>query len=420
MASPFVRSFSTAYKRARSHDSPTPLASPPAPKATKVKEETGDEESRIPAFLRQPPAAIRAKFQDLVWREKLRILQGRNDSSSQWAQEVGPHVTKRNRYINVQPWEKSRVRLKVAEGKSDYINASPISLRDPLTSENTNYIATQGPKQSGTSHFWHMVWQETKDVAVIIMLTQTHDGATEKCFQYFPLTPEAGPFTIEPFGITEDSPEGVLTFVETLPDSNSKIEIRRLSLTFGDETRDVWHFFFSGWPDHSAPEDEDRAALLELLRLSAEKNSIPSNPRIIHCSAGVGRSGTFIALEHLLANVDAGSIAEIKDQTDIIHEVVDRLREQRMLMVQSEEQYRFLYDVVLEEYQRKEAAVLSGQHSPKLRKLASGMEATLLCDTDEKEDAGQRRDTDPNQSKATENSNDEEGEKVIHETKDAS
>ena len=83
------------------------------------------------------------KFNDLAWKEKLRIHQGRLDPNSEWAQDIGPQVTKRNRYANVQPWSKSRVHLKVVEGNSDYINASPISLRDPRTGVETNYIATQ-------------------------------------------------------------------------------------------------------------------------------------------------------------------------------------------------------------------------------------------------------------------------------------
>lgn len=85
----------------------------------------------------------RGKFQDLAWKEKLRVLQGRRDSTSQWVQDFSPQVTKRNRYGNVQPWENSRIHLKVAEGELDYINASPISLHDPLTGVETKYIATQ-------------------------------------------------------------------------------------------------------------------------------------------------------------------------------------------------------------------------------------------------------------------------------------
>ena len=345
-------------------------------------------------------AEIRAKFNDLAWKEKFRLWQGRNDSSSQWAQDhLSPQVAKRNRYANVQPWLKSRIHLRVAEGKSDYINASPITLPDPRTGAETNYIATQvslnlmdpiasvlmmfakGPKQSGLSHFWHMIWHETGDVAVIVMLTPTHDGTMEKCSQYFPLNAEAGPYMVDPLDKAQSTPEGSVNFVETVSEPDSKIEVRNLCLQFGEETKEVWHFLFSGWPDFAVPENEDRAALLELLKLSAEKNKSPSNPRVVHCSAGVGRSGTFIALEHLLALVESGAIADAKDDEDLIYDVVNRLREQRMLMVQMDIQYEFLYEVVKEQFkerQRQLALQASGQHSPKLRKLASGMKAAIL------------------------------------------
>lgn len=387
MTAPFAKGFSTAYKRARSQDSPTPLASPPVLKATKIEEEEEEEEkeqgaqveSRIPAFLHQSQSAVRAKFNDLAWKEKLRILQGRSDPSSQWVQDTSPHVMRRNRYGNVQPWEKSRIHLKVAEGKSDYINASPISLRDPRTGVETKFIATQGPKQSGLSHFWHMIWQETTDVAVIVMLTQTHDGTTEKCFQYFPLNVEAGYFKVEPLDRARDTPEGSVTFLEYHLDMDSKTEIRKLSLRFGAETKDVWHFLFSGWPDFAVPEDNNRTALLELLKLCAEKNTSPSNPRIIHCSAGVGRSGTFIALEYLLAQVESGAILDAKEGEDMIYEVVNCLREQRMLMVQMEGQYQFLYDVIRDQFKERQLQA-SGQHSPKLQVQANGMKPAIIDD----------------------------------------
>ena len=287
----------------------------------------------------------------------------------------------------------------MAEGKSDYINASPITLPDPRTGAETNYIATQvrlnlidliasvlilfakGPKQSGLSHFWHMIWHETGDVAVIVMLTQTHDGFMEKCCQYFPPNPEAGSYKVEPLDKAQDTPEGCVNFLETVSEPDSKIELRKLSLQFGEETKEVWHFQFSGWPDFAVPENEDRAALLELLKLSAEKNKSPSNPRVVHCSAGVGRSGTFIALEHLLALIESGAIADAKDDEDLIYDVVNRLREQRMSMVQNETQYEFLYEVVKEQFRERQRQLLlqaSGQHSPKLRKLASGMKAAIL------------------------------------------
>lgn len=224
-----------------------------------------------------------------------------------------------------------------------------------------------------------MIWQETTDVAVIVMLTQTHDGNTEKCFQYFPLNNEAGTFKIDPIDGPGGTPEGSVTFVECTPHPESRTDIRKLILRFGTKTKDIWHFLFSGWPDFAVPEHDDLAALLELLKLSAEKNGSPSNPRIIHCSAGVGRSGTFIALEHLLAQVESGKVADAKDGEDMIYDVVNRMREQRMMMVQMDTQYQFLYDVVKEQYKQRQLALQAyGQHSPKMRKLANGMKATMI------------------------------------------
>ena len=221
-----------------------------------------------------------------------------------------------------------------------------------------------------------MIWQETTDVAVIVMLTQTHDGTTEKCFQYFPLNVEAGSFKVEPLNRERDHLEGSVSFSEYHWNGDSRTEIRKLSLKFGAETRDVWHFLFSGWPDFAVPEETDRTALLELMKLCAEKNTSPSNPRIIHCSAGVGRSGTFIALEYLLAQVESGAILDAKDGEDMIYDVVNRLREQRMLMVQTEGQYRFLYDVIRDRLKERHLQP-SGRQSPKLHIKANDKVATI-------------------------------------------
>ena len=227
-----------------------------------------------------------------------------------------------------------------------------------------------------------MIWQETNDVAVVVMLTQTHDGTTEKCFQYFPLNVEAGSFKVEPLDREKDTPEGSVTFLEYRMDVDSRTEIRKLSLRIGAETKDVWHLLFSGWPDFAVPEQDNRTALLKLLKLCAEKNTSPSNPRIIHCSAGVGRSGTFIALEYLLAQVESGAILDAKGDDDMIYDVVNRLREQRMLMVQMEAQYHFLYEVIRDQLKDRhlQASMLQ---SPELQMPAHGMKAANTEDTSE-------------------------------------
>ena len=227
-----------------------------------------------------------------------------------------------------------------------------------------------------------MIWQETTDVAVIVMLTQTHDGTTEKCFQYFPLNVEAGSFPVEPLDSAVETAEGSVTFLEYHSDVNSKTEVRKLSLRFGAETKDVWHFLFSGWPDFSVPEDNNRTALLELMRLCAEKSTSPSNPKIIHCSAGVGRSGTFIALEYLLAQVESDAISDAKQDEDMIYDVVDHLREQRMLMVQMEGQYQFLYEVIRDQLKQRHLQE-RGQLSPEISPQASDKKVENIDDVSE-------------------------------------
>ncbi|KAL9130919.1 MAG: hypothetical protein Q9217_001022 [Psora testacea] len=377
MAAPFVKGISTATKRARSSDSLRPSETPLVSKASKTEERPGV--FAIPAFLRQSKAEIIAKFNELNWQEKIRIAQGRSDPESKWVQDSSPHILQRNRYLGVQPWEKSRIHLRVAEGLSDYINASPISLRDPKSGIETNYIATQGPKKSGLSHFWQMIWHETGDVAVIVMLTPTEESGREKCFQYFPLNAETSPFKIKVNGLADSASEGEVTFIEQQSQPDANTHVRRLQLTIGSETKTVWHLLFTAFPDFGVPEAEDRAELLDLVKLSAEKNSHPENPRTIHCSAGVGRSGTFIALEFLLSQLDSGAIVKAKVEEDPIFDLVQRLREQRMMMVQSDVQYQFLYDVLAEELQKQQLeGQMPGQPSPKLRKLTGGMKAAML------------------------------------------
>ena len=228
-----------------------------------------------------------------------------------------------------------------------------------------------------------MIWQKTDDVAVIVMLTPTEESGREKCFQYFPLGSESSPFKVSAAGHPDHPVEGEVSFDGTEEGHGLHTHVRKLSLTFGADTKVVWHLLFTAFPDFGIPEDDDRAELLDLVRLSAEKNSKPSNPRTVHCSAGVGRSGTFIALEYLLSLLNAGEVAKIKDDQDPIFDLVHELREQRMMMVQSDAQFCFLYEVLTEELEKKQAAArLAGQPSPKMRKLTGGIKAAMLDESE--------------------------------------
>lgn len=196
-----------------------------------------------------------------------------------------------------------------------------------------------------------MIWHETTTPAVIVMLTQTHEASREKCYPYYPQSLENPTLRLNAQDEYEDSFIHELHLANLDEDPEARAQIRELHMTpeDGSESRTVWHLLFGGWPDFLVPEGADRAALLRLIALSRQKNADnATNPRIVHCSAGVGRSGTFIALDWLLQELDDGSLDEVVDTEDPVFSVVSRLREQRMMMVQSEPQLAFIYDVIRE------------------------------------------------------------------------
>jgi len=370
-------------------------------------------------------------------------------------------VISRNRYGNVQPWDASRIKLKTPICGSDYVNASPIVLRSHVPGppdENgqefvleIKYIASQGPKSGQKSHFWHMVHQETTgDVGVIIMLTQLVEENKEKCAEYYPVDLDHPTMTLlheektsdnvdgsvpnhgdDPF-LNNDTSSGTnsceannvddltttvelsqadlgssdtITLISKELDDTIGCEVRRFRLTIDNTTKTIIHYLFGRWPDFGKPEAADRKALIELSRRSYKEAG--TSPRVVHCSAGVGRTGTWIALDFLVREVEEDRLldsmkvsastdnasavqanSEIsltetwgksgppkvstptqedgfdKDEHDLIFETVNALREQRMMMVMREVQFGFLYDAVkeavMEKYRaRPEGAVVT-------------------------------------------------------------
>lgn len=235
-----------------------------------------------------------------------------------------------------------------------------------------------------------MISHETEDTAVIVMLTQTLEGGREKCAQYFPLSMEtpvlevsstdSDPF-IDPDHETKinDHLYAVVTLLETTYDDELRSEIRKFELHTGQGSKIVWHYLFAGWSDYSKPEGADRDALLRLITATADKAGSLSNPRVVHCSAGVGRTGTFIALDHLLRELKSGNLLDIVDDTvDTVFDTVNQLREQRMMMVYNDLQYQFIYDVLKDQagelfgINADNASVRSfGRRAGKIPKIAS-------------------------------------------------
>ncbi|KZF24563.1 hypothetical protein L228DRAFT_259766 [Xylona heveae TC161] len=316
-----------------------------------------------PAFLRQSRLALRQKFASLTVLQRGRLEDAHKNPESRFKLPQDEASLVRNRYLDIQPWANSRVHLKVPEGECDYINASPVSLQSS-TGTVEKYISTQGPKNLLFGHFWGMVWHETADVAVIVMLTRTFESGREKCSQYFPAEMGSEPMMFQVSTESSKEVEGSIRLEEYSEDDATRSIIRKLSLRVGEVEKTVWHFLFAGWPDHTIPEREDRAALVKLIALSVEKNEGTNNPRIVHCSAGVGRSGTFIALDHLLRELHSGGMDNVPDDVDKIYETVTSLREQRMWMVQSEPQYAFIYQVLMEEWNARQAGSIPASPEP--------------------------------------------------------
>lgn len=279
-----------------------------------------------------------------------------------------------DRYRNIHPWDHNRVRLQVPEGFSDYINASPVSLVSttekgsaPKRSSQDKYICMQGPKKETIDHTWHMLWHELAnpnhtDPAVIIMLTPLHGpdpnrpGHTmEKCSLYFPMDENSPPLAINESNQLGETFKATVRFVSRDPTpESSPVEIRNLTMSVEgrDEEKPICHFLYPSWPDFGTLEEKDVASIISLMTLSREK-SAKNNPRVIHCSAGVGRTGTFVALEFLIGELQSGAWENWDSEHDAIYDTVNLLREQRPNMVQAFEQYAFLYEVLRKVWEEK-------------------------------------------------------------------
>nr|XP_010298331.1 PREDICTED: receptor-type tyrosine-protein phosphatase C [Balearica regulorum gibbericeps] len=252
------------------------------------------------------------------------------------------HNQNKNRYIDILPYDHNRVELSEIPGDpgSDYINASYIDgFKEPR-----KYIAAQGPKDETTDDFWRMIWEQK--ATVIVMVTRCEEGKRNKCAQYWP-SMENGSATYGDIIVK-------INESKTCPD----YVIQKLHITNGRERtagRDVTHIQFTSWPDHGVPEDPH--LLLKLRRRVNALSNFFSGPIVVHCSAGVGRTGTYIGIDAMLEGLDA------EGRVDVYGYVV-KLRRQRCLMVQVESQYILIHQALVEYNQYGETEVsLSELHS---------------------------------------------------------
>ncbi|XP_021350745.1 receptor-type tyrosine-protein phosphatase mu-like [Mizuhopecten yessoensis] len=244
---------------------------------------------------------------------------------------VHPHVEgkkeyniPKNRFNSIFPYDHSRVILEdqKSEPGSDYINANYI---DDSTSRSKVYIAVQGPKKKFFEAFWLMIWQQK--CQTIAMLANLYENGKNKCYKYWPNMDD--PITTATFVINLNSEKQYAFYV---------IRVITLKHRHKGKVRQIHQFHYTKWPDHDIPD------VLELVMFHRHLQRLRTKgegPLIAHCSAGIGRTGTLIALDALL---EAGKTADVID----IHGYVTIMRNNRMNMVQTVNQYKALHQALLE------------------------------------------------------------------------
>ncbi|XP_062589187.1 tyrosine-protein phosphatase 99A-like isoform X2 [Saccostrea cucullata] len=244
--------------------------------------------------------------------------------------DVGAHPEnkQKNRYVNIQAYDHSRVVLqKSIQGRqrqSDFINANYIDgYKKPRA-----YIATQGPMPNTFADFWRMVWEQNS--VVIVMITKLVERTRRKCDQYWP---EDG---IETYGCIQ------VKHVNTFSRAHYTVRIfslKNVKLKKQFSERIVHQFHYTEWPDHGVP--DFTLPVLKFVQKSAALNPIKAGPIVVHCSAGVGRTGTYILIDSM--------IEQIKDLGTInIPAFLLQIRQQRNFLVQTEDQYMLIHDALVE------------------------------------------------------------------------
>uniref|UniRef100_A0AAX7TB47 Tyrosine-protein phosphatase n=1 Tax=Astatotilapia calliptera TaxID=8154 RepID=A0AAX7TB47_ASTCA len=237
-----------------------------------------------------------------------------------------PQNVSKNRYRDISPYDATRVILKSTD---DYINANYINMEIPASSLINRYIACQGPLPNTCPDFWQMTWEQGS--SMVVMLTTQVERGRVKCHQYWPNPDNSA--TYGDFKITCHNEEG-----------NSAFLVREMTLTHtpSEQKREITQIQYVAWPDHGVPDDS--TDFLDFVALVRTKRAGQDQPMVVHCSAGIGRTGVLITMETALCLMECG-------QPVYPLEIVKTMRDQRAMMIQTPSQYRFVCEAILKVYE---------------------------------------------------------------------
>ncbi|RXM28335.1 Receptor-type tyrosine-protein phosphatase C [Acipenser ruthenus] len=283
----------------------------------------------------------------------------------------------KNRYVDILPYDYNRAILSPINGEagSEYINASFIdgykepkkyiaaqddynrAILSPINGEagseyiNASFIDVS-PKEETMADFWRMIWEQQS--SIIVMVTRCEEGNRNKCAQYWP-TMVNETKNLHEFDVKLNEENKYPDYIVRKLTIKKLCSAQIIKENVNNSERVVTHIQFTSWPDHGVPDNPQ--LLLKLRRRVNSFTNVFSGPIVVHCSAGVGRTGTYIGIDAMIEGLEA------EDCVDVYGYVV-RLRRQRCLMVQVETQYILIHQALLEHYQSGETELaLSELHS---------------------------------------------------------
>ncbi|OWF42103.1 Receptor-type tyrosine-protein phosphatase mu [Mizuhopecten yessoensis] len=258
----------------------------------------------------------------------------------------------KNRFKSTFPYDHSRVILDKLDNDphSDYINANYI---DSVTLP-AEYIATQGPTDKIVDDLWRMIWQLKS--GKIVMLTNLIEGTKKKCAKYWP--DEGEPMSTKHFNIVLDR-ERVYAFYV----------IRDIILTEKKtkSVRQIHQFHYTTWPDHGTPDPNELVVFHR--RVKHYKNTL-TGKMVVHCSAGIGRTGTFIALDALLEHGKTSGMVDVMGY-------IRTMRKDRVNMVQTCDQYIAIHNLLVEAFAMPDTLIPSMKYHTTLRSLCNDAPVNL-------------------------------------------